>query len=62
MAGYLGNKSNSIVHHLETITSECKIVEIKKLDKTYFIPDTLEQAIAEKFKHCNYCIKTKKKY
>ena len=57
MAGYLGNKSNSTVHHLGAMTSECKIVEIKKLDKTYFIPDTLEQAIAEKFTQCNYCIK-----
>lgn len=55
MAGYLGNKSDSIVHHLGAMTSECKIVEIKKLDKTYFVPDTLEQAIVEKFTRCNHC-------
>ncbi len=57
MPGYLGNKPDGTVHHLATMTSECKIVEIKKLDKIYFAPDTLDQAIIEKFTQCNYCIK-----
>ena len=57
MPGYLGNRSEGIVHHLAAMTPHCKIVEIKKLDTTYFVPDTLEQAITEKFTECNYCIK-----
>ena len=52
MPGYLGNKSDRLVHHLAAMTSECKIVEIKKIDKIYFVPDTIEQAIAEKFTQC----------
>jgi len=57
MPGYLGNKSDGIVHHLAVMTSDCKIVEIKKLDKVYFFPDTVEQAITEKFTQCKNCIK-----
>lgn len=57
MSGYLGNKSDGLVHHLATMTSDCRIVEIKKPDKVYFVPDTIEQAIAEKFTQCRNCIK-----
>jgi len=57
MPGYLGNQSDRIVHHLNAMTSDCRIVEIKKLDKVYFVPDTLEQAIIEKFTQCKNCIK-----
>ncbi len=57
MPGYLGNKSDSQVHHLAAMTQDCKIVEIKKLDKVYFVPDTINQAIIEKFTQCKHCIK-----
>lgn len=57
MPGYLGHKSANIVHHLADMTQDCKIVEIKKLEKIYFIPDTLDEAIKEKFTSCKYCIK-----
>lgn len=57
MPGYLGNKSDGIVHHLAVMTSNCKIVEIKKPNKVYFVPDTIEQAIREKFIRCKNCIK-----
>ena len=58
MAGYLGNKSDNVVHHLAEMTPDCKIVQIKKSEKIYFIPDTLEEAIKEKFILCKYCIKS----
>ena len=29
MPGYLGNKSDSLVHHLAAMTPDCRIVEIK---------------------------------
>ncbi len=57
MPGYLGNQSDRIVHHLNAMTLDCRIVEIKKPDKIYFVPNTLEQAIIEKFTQCNNCIK-----
>jgi len=57
MPGYLGNKSDRLVHHLSAMTADCKIVEIKKPDKVYFIPDTIEQAIVEEFTKCKNCIK-----
>ena len=57
MAGYLGNKSDMTVHHLAVMTSDCRIVEIKKQDKVYFVPDTIEQATTEKFSKCKNCIK-----
>jgi len=57
MAGYLGNKSNMIVHHLATMVPDCKIYYVKKEDKIYFFPDILEEAIKEKFSPCEYCVK-----
>ena len=57
MAGYLGNKSDMIVHHLATMIPECKIYYVKKEDKTYFVPDILEEAIKEKFTPCEHCLK-----
>jgi len=57
MAGYLGNKSDMIVHHLATMAHDCRIYYVKKGDKIYFMPDTLEQAIKEKFAPCQHCLK-----
>ena len=57
MAGYLGNKSDMIVHHLATMGHDCKIYYVKKEDKIFFMPDTLDQATKEKFTPCQYCIK-----
>ncbi len=57
MSGYLGNKSNMIVHHLATMMPNCGIYYVKKEDKIYFIPDTIEQAIKEKFTPCQHCLK-----
>jgi hypothetical protein len=56
MAGYLGDKLNMIVHHLAVMKPECKIHDVKKEDRHYFIPDTLEQAIKEKFAPCEHRI------
>ncbi|MFB5619664.1 MAG: hypothetical protein ACE5RP_08385 [Nitrosopumilus sp.] len=58
MPGYLGNKSDNIVHHLAEMTPDCKIVEIKKLERIYFTPDTLDEAKKEKFTSCKHCIKS----
>ena len=58
MAGYLGNKSNMIVHHLEVTKIECNIYEVKKDSKQYFIPDMLDQAIKEGFAPCKHCIQS----
>jgi hypothetical protein len=55
MAGYLGNTSDMVVHHLATMKKECKIYYIKKDNKVYFTPDTLEQAINQKFVVCLHC-------
>ncbi|MDH3341178.1 MAG: hypothetical protein OEL84_07825 [Nitrosopumilus sp.] len=57
MAGYLGNKSDMIVHHLATMVPNCKIYYVKKEDKVYFVPDILEEAIKEKFNACRHCLK-----
>ncbi len=57
MAGYLGDKSANVVHHLGTMTGECNIYEIKKINKIYFVPDTIQQALDEKFTQCKFCIK-----
>ena len=57
MAGYLGNKSDMIVHHLATMVPNCKIYYVKKEDKVYFVPDILEEAIKEKFNVCRHCLK-----
>ena len=55
MAGYVGNKSNMIVHHLATMKQECDIYHIEIRDRQYFTPDTVNQAIKEKFSPCEYC-------
>ncbi|MCV0372290.1 MAG: hypothetical protein K5793_01875 [Nitrosarchaeum sp.] len=55
MAGYLGNKSDMVVHHLAVMKPDCKIYCIERRDMQYFTPDTLNQAIQEKFSPCKYC-------
>jgi hypothetical protein len=55
MAGYLGNTSNMIVHHLAMMKHECNIYDIEKKNKHYFIPDTSEQAKKEGFTLCKHC-------
>ena len=57
MAGYLGNKSDKIVHHLTAMVPDCRIYFIKKEDRVYFDPDRLDQAVKEKFIPCTYCLK-----
>ena len=58
MVGYLGNKSDMVVHDLASMIPDCKIYYVKKEDKTYFVPDILEEAMKEKFSPCKYCIKS----
>jgi len=55
MPGYLGNKSEMIVHHLAVMKNECKIVDVKINDRVYFVPDNLEQTKKEGFSPCKYC-------
>jgi hypothetical protein len=56
LPGYLGNKSDMIVHHLAKMAPNCRIYEIKIGDKMYFTPDTLEQAGEEGFASCKHCV------
>ena len=56
MAGFLGDKQNTLVHHLANMKKECKIVEIKLQDRQYFTPDTLENAKSMHFSLCMWCI------
>ena len=56
LPGYLGNKSDMIVHHLAEMMPNCKIYEVKFDDKIYFTPDTLDQAEKEGFASCKYCV------
>jgi hypothetical protein len=44
MAGFLGDKQTHLVHHLAYMKKECKIIEVKIIDRQYFTPDTLENA------------------
>ncbi len=46
-----------IVHHLEMMKPECKIYYIKKEDRIYFTPDSIENAKGKGFVLCKYCIK-----
>jgi len=56
MVGYLGNKLDMMVHHLAVMKEDCNIYGIKKGDKHYFVPDTLDQAKKEGFASCKHCI------
>jgi hypothetical protein len=56
LPGYLGNKSDMVVHHLAKMAPNCRIYEIKIGDKMYFTPDTLEQAGEEGFASCKHCV------
>ncbi|MDH3780195.1 MAG: hypothetical protein OES15_04980 [Nitrosopumilus sp.] len=56
MPGYMGDKSGMIVHHLTMKKHECKIYHVKKKDRSYFVPDTLDCAKNEGFSPCSYCI------
>lgn len=56
MIGLLGDKKTNFVHHLDTLKKECKIVEMKLIDRQYFTPDTLENAKGQNFTSCKWCI------
>lgn len=56
MVGLLGDKKSNIVHHLVNMKKECKIVEMKLIDRQYFTPDTLENAKSKNFASCEWCI------
>jgi hypothetical protein len=56
LAGYFGKKSDMIVHHLAEMKPDCHIHPITKDDRTYFTPDTLENAKEKGFVPCKYCI------
>ena len=56
MAGFLGDKHTTLVHHLANMKKECKIVEMKLQDRQYFTPDTLENAKSMNFSSCMWCI------
>jgi hypothetical protein len=58
MAGYMGDKSSMIVHHLAMISQDCRIYYIKKEARLYFVPDTLDQARKENFVPCRHCNET----
>lgn len=56
MAGFLGDKQTTLVHHLANMKRECKIAEMKLQDRQYFTPDTLENAKSMNFSSCMWCI------
>lgn len=56
MPGYFAKKSDEIVHHLGALKKECSIYPVQKEDKVYFMPDSLENALSQKFTPCKYCI------
>ena len=49
MAGYMGDKASMIAHHLAKMSPECRIYYVKKENRIYFVPDTLDQAKKEGF-------------
>ena len=55
MPGFLGDRHTNVVHHLANMKKDCKIVEVKKNDKQYFDPDTLENAKSKNFSPCMLC-------
>ena len=55
LAGYLGKKSDMIVHHLAEMKPECHIHPVKKEDRIYFTPDTLENTKNMRFIPCKHC-------
>lgn len=58
MAGYMGDKADMIVHHLAMMSPDCRIYNIKKENRLYFVPDTLDQAKKENFVRCDHCDET----
>ncbi len=56
MIGFLGDKQTNLVHHLDNLKKECKIVEMKLTDRQYFTPDTLENAKSQNFTSCKRCL------
>jgi len=56
MAGFLGDRQTNTVHHLDNMKKECKIGEIKIIDRQYFTPDTLENAKSKNFSSCTWCV------
>ena len=55
MAGYMGDKASMIVHHLAMMSPECRIYDVKKENRIYFVPDTIDQAKKEGFATCKQC-------
>jgi len=55
MAGYMGDKSSMVVHHLAMMSTDCKIHDVEKTNMHYFVPDMLDQAKKENFVPCRHC-------
>ncbi|GEM_PF-91714 len=53
---YLGNRKSNEFHDLTNQKAQCQIGEI--LHQKSFIPDTIDQAIAEGFEPCFFCVGT----
>lgn len=51
---YFGSSKTMVVHDLNKAKSECEISKVELKNKKYFDPDTLEQAIKEGYKKCEY--------
>ena len=56
MSGFLGDKSNRIVHHLANKKPECDIYHIEMKDREYFTPDTMDNAKSKDYESCKFCI------
>ena len=53
----LGNNNTGEVHALELETAPCRIEEILQAGHgVYFIPDTLDEAHAQGYDSCHFCI------
>jgi hypothetical protein len=51
---YFGNSKTMAVHDLNKAKPECEISKVELKNKKYFDPDTIEQAIKEGYKKCEY--------
>ncbi len=54
MARYLGNKNKTEVHDTSKEKTNCQLREIT--NKKTFSPDTLDQAHAEGYDNCAWCL------
>lgn len=56
MTIHLGNRDKMEVHYLPNEQKNCKLSKIKPEHEKFFDPDTLQQAHAEGYDNCRWCL------